>query len=122
MLDDLGKGGFAITIMAQVFLVLIYFFWTNTTSYISERRTFVLYVAISISSFSNILFMTFPIMQRMSLMLFTFWGYMATDLLYTWQRDGLNRKFGIVLHFAVNSFLLYYGLKIISPNLVSPYF
>lgn len=119
--DDLGKGGYVASAIAQGFLLGVWVFYKNLRKYYDSKLLDLLFVALSLSSFINLLFINFSIMQRLSLMLFGVIMYLGVYLFKILERKVESQDLILAMHLCFNLYMLYYGLKMIDPFLLRPY-
>lgn len=119
--EELGYGGFVVSVVSQVILFLYCIFYSKIITPSLSRAYSILYSAISFASMLNLLFISIAIMQRFSSLLFGLGIFLLPSILKKLEESKVNRNWALVLHFMFNCFFLYYGLKMVSPELVRPY-
>jgi len=119
--DDLGKGGYVASAIAQFFLLGVWIFYRNLRKYYDEKLLDLLFVALSLSSFINLLFINFSIMQRLSLMLFGVIMFLGVYLFKMLEKKLESQNLILAIHLCFNLYMLYYGVKMIDPFLLRPY-
>ncbi|WP_257669528.1 EpsG family protein [Parapedobacter tibetensis] len=119
--DEIGKGGYVISIIAQVFLIGMVVFREKLSQHYSDRLLKILFISLSLSSFINLLFISFAIMQRLSLLLFGTILFAAPYLCRTLEMNQREQFAALSLRFLFLVYVFYYGLKMISPDLMQPY-
>ncbi|MGK6349751.1 EpsG family protein [Parapedobacter sp. DT-150] len=120
-LEEFGRGGYVISIIAQVFMTGMLIFKSRLLKCYPKKVVDYLFVALSIASFINLLFISFAIMQRLALLLFgaiLFSMPYVSKVLETRKSD---RFLALFLRFVFMLYILYYGLKMVSPSLMQPY-
>ncbi len=119
--DQLGKGGYMLSAVAQIFLLAIFFFRNKLIEFYETRLIDLFLVALSLGSFINLTFISFSIMQRLSSLLFTVIIFIMPYIFNVMEDDGKDRNLALILRFIFILFVLYYGLKMIDMELVRPY-
>lgn len=119
--DEIGQGGYMISAVAQVLLVALLIFRKKLLAAYPERLLDVCYIALSLSSFINLLFISFAIMQRLSLLLFGVTVFILPYLCDILERRRSDQYIALSIRGLFMLFLLYYGLNMIGPELMQPY-
>lgn len=117
-LEEEGGGGFMVSLVG-LFVTLLFIVYNNIFKQYSDLsfyfRAFIIGVALSL------LFIQVSIFQRFSYLLFQFGVLLLPTMLFLVQKYK-DRYFAVVLHLSYGAFLLYYGVKLIAPTLIRPYF
>lgn len=119
--SEFGRGGYMISIIAQVFMFALFAYRERLCAYFSERKIDLFFIALSLGSFINLLFISFAIMQRLSLVLFSVIVFVMPYVFVTIEDDVEDRNIGLLLRFTFMAFVLYYGMNMISDTLLQPY-
>lgn len=120
-LDEEGGGGFMVSAFG-IFIIAIYLFFYQKKlkgmdfEFHFYFRLFALGVAL------NLLFIQSAIFQRFTYLLFQFAVILLPKMLYSLQNKTENKWSIAIIHLMIICFLLYYGLKLISPTIIRPYF
>ncbi|MFF5381646.1 EpsG family protein [Pedobacter suwonensis] len=119
-LEEESGGGLAVAalgflIMAIYFINASVFNDTKDLSYSLYYRVFALGLALSLIFYQTSIF------QRFSYLLFQFGILLLPNMLYVLQ-TGEKRYYYFMLHIVFLLFFLYYGIKLIDPALIRPYF
>ena len=120
-MDELGKGGYFLSIIAQAFIVVVLIFKDRLLMYYRKRTIDVLLIALSIASFINLLFISFAIMQRLALLLFSAVVFLMAFLFASLEMDDDDKYIALFFRIAFMALVLYYGLNMIDPALMRPY-
>jgi len=121
MVDEIGQGGYVISAVAQVLLVALLIFRKEMLTYYPKRLLDVFYIALSLSSFINLLFISFAIMQRLSLLLFGVTLFLLPYLCHLLERRRSDQYMALSIRGIFMLYVFYYGLKMIGPELMQPY-
>ena len=121
--NEFGRGGYAISAIAQLVMVGFLLFWNALLANYPKRIVEGLFIAISIGSFINLLFISFSIMQRLSSLLF---GLVIFALPYLFKavESQISEKEQLLTTFmrwVFCLFALYYGIMMIHPDILQPY-
>jgi len=119
--NEFGRGGYVASAIAQLFLIGILIYYKNLKKYYDAKLLDLMFVALSLSSFINLLFISFSIMQRLSLMLFGVILFLGTYFFKILEKNRYDQDFVLIIHLFFNVYMLYYGLKMIDPFLLRPY-
>lgn len=119
--DEFGSGGYMISVVAQVFMLAVLIYKDELLKLYSKRKLDVLYIALSLGSFINLLFISFAIMQRLSTMLFTVIVFLLPYLFSIIESKEREQYTGLFMRFLFVLFVLYYGLNMIDVGLMRPY-
>src|SRR5690606_5081788 len=117
-MDDLGKGGYFLSVVAQVFILTVLIFKDRLLLYYRKRTIDLLLIAMSIASFINLLFISFAIMQRLALLLFGVVVFLMPFLFSTLETDEEDRYIALFCRFVFITMVVYYGLNMIDINLM----
>lgn len=121
MVDEIGQGGYVISAIAQILLVALLIFRKELLEHYPKRLLDVFYIALSLSSFINLLFISFAIMQRLSLLLFGVALFLLPYLCDLLERRRADQYIALSVRGVFMLYSLYYGLKMIGPGLMQPY-
>jgi len=121
--NEFEKGGYVVSAIAQLVMLGFLVFWKPLVDYYPKRIIDGLFIGLSLGSFINLLFISFSIMQRLSLLLF---GVILFALPYLFKavesRINLEEKLlTAVIRLAFCLFALYYGMMMIHPDILQPY-
>ncbi|SEM81902.1 EpsG family protein [bacterium A37T11] len=119
--DEFGRGGYVLSIIAQLLLIGYCCYQDKLRVEYPKRALGLLYIALSLSSFINLLFISFAIMLRLSLLLFGVILFMIPQLIKTLQSYREDRYSITAFHLLFLIYMLYYGLKMITPEILQPY-
>ncbi|HWK56697.1 MAG TPA: EpsG family protein [Parapedobacter sp.] len=119
--EEFGRGGYMLSAIAQIFMLVIYFYRSKLLEFYNERAIDLFFVALSLGSFINLTFISFAIMQRLSSLLFTVIVFVMPYVFCIMEDDANERNLGLLIRFVSMMFLLYYGFKMIDIELVRPY-
>ena len=119
--EDLGRGGYVASVISQLLLLGAWVFRGRLLRHYSERHIGILYAALSIGSFINLTFISFSIMQRLSLMLFGVTMFLGMYLFRLLENRPSERYAVLSLQLLFNIYVCYYGLKMIGPEILQPY-
>lgn len=121
-LDESGNAGLMIPFIGAVIMV-IYIFNEKKLLAINYDYNWVEYFFkfFAISVTLNFLFFQISIFQRFSYLFFQF-GILLLPMMIKNLRISRYKIYYNLLYFAFATFFLYYGLKMINPNLIRPYF
>src|SRR5690606_39769571 len=118
---SIGQGGYVISAIAQILLVVLLIFRKELLEHYPKRLLDVFYIALSLSSFINLLFISFAIMQRLSLLLFGVTLFLLPYLCNLLERRRADQYIALSIRGIFMLYSLYYGLKMIGPGLMQPY-
>lgn len=121
LLEDFGQSGYMLSIVAQIILIGCFIFYKKTIQHVPSRYIRLLFIATSISSFTNLLFFHFAIMQRLSYLLFGCSIFLVAYVLRSLEMTQDDKYIALALYGIFNCFLLYYGIKMVDPALMRPY-
>ncbi len=121
MADEIGQGGYVTSAIAQVLLVALLVFRKELLIHYSKRLLDVFYIALSFSSFINLLFISFAIMQRLSLLLFGVTLFLLPYICHLLERRRSDQYIALSIRGIFMLYVFYYGLKMIGPGLMEPY-
>ena len=121
--NEFVRGGYVISFVAQLVMLGFLIFWKSLLDYYPKRIIEGLFIGLSLASFINLLFISFAIMQRLSLLLF---GVVLFALPYLFNavesRVRPEEKLLLaVIRLAFCLFALYYGMMMIHPDILKPY-
>lgn len=119
--EDLGRGGYVASVITQLVLLGALVFRGRLLRHYSERHIGILYAALSLGSFINLTFISFSIMQRLSLMLFGTVMFLGMYLFRQLESRRSERYAVLSLQLLFNIYVCYYGLKMIGPDILQPY-
>ncbi len=119
--DEFGSGGYMVSVVAQVFMLAILIYKEELLKRYSKRELDILYIALSIGSFINLLFISFAIMQRLSSMLFTAIVLLLPYLFSIIESKEREQYTGLFIRVLFMLFVLFYGLNMIDMGLMRPY-
>lgn len=119
--DEFGRGGYMISVVAQVFMLAVLVYKDELLAFTSKRLLDLLYIALSLGSFINLLFISFAIMQRLALVLFMAIIFLLPYLFQIIESKKNEQYTGVFIRFLFMLFVLYYGLNMIGDNLMRPY-
>jgi len=123
LVNEFGRGGYAISAVAQLAMLGFLLFWKPLLNHYPKRLVEGMFVALSLGSFINLLFISFSIMQRLSSLLFGM-AIFALPFLFkaAASKVRLEEKFAwVVVQLAFCLFAVYYGIKMIHPDILQPY-
>lgn len=120
-LDEIGRGGYVISAIAQVFMLAVMIFKQRLLRSYSKQTIDLMFIALSLGSFINLLFISFAIMQRLALLLFGVIVFLMPYIFRIFETHGKDKYTGLFLRFIFMLFVLYYGLNMIDPELMRPY-
>jgi len=121
MQDEFGRGGYLVSILAQLVMLGLLVFRENLASYYSNRAIDVLYACLAWASFINLMFISFAIMQRLSSLLFGAMLFAMPYLFRVWEQKREEQSLALLLRFTFLVFVFYYGMNMIDINLMRPY-
>ncbi|MFC3199219.1 EpsG family protein [Parapedobacter deserti] len=119
--DELGKGGYVPSIIAQVFMAGMMIFRRRLLNYHPKKVIDYMFIALSLASFINLLFISFAIMQRLALLLFGAILFSMPYVCKMLESDRSEKFLALFLRAIFMLYVLYYGLKMVNPNLMQPY-
>lgn len=120
-LDEFGSGGYVISAIAQVLMAAMLVFRAKLVERYSEAWFNLWFVALSVGSFINLLFISFAIMQRLALLLFGAVLFALPSLSHTLESEEEEKFYALFFRVVLMVYVLYYGLKMINPGLMQPY-
>jgi len=123
LMNEFVRGGYIVSIIAQFVMLGFLVFWRPLLESYPKRIVEGLFIGLSIGSFINLLFISFSIMQRLSLLLF---GVILFALPYLFKaiesQVRLEEKLVMALIRLVFCLCaLYYGIMMIHPDILRPY-
>ncbi|MBB5647477.1 EpsG family protein [Pedobacter cryoconitis] len=118
-LDEDGAGGLAVSAIG-LSIMLIYFIYYNKFEK-KDSGLAIYYRLLAVGVSLSLLFIQASILQRFSYLFFQFCVLLLPNMLSGLQRLK-DRYYFVLLHFLFNCFFLYYGVKLIAPTLIRPYF
>lgn len=121
--NEFGRGGYAISAITQLVMLGFLLFWKPLLSYYPKRIVEGLFIALSLGSVINLLFISFSIMQRLSSLLF---GMVLFALPYLFKavesRIKLEEQLATtVIRLVFCLLALLYGMMMIHPDILQPY-
>ncbi|WP_353182880.1 EpsG family protein [Parapedobacter lycopersici] len=121
--NEFGRGGYAISAIAQLVMLGFLLCWKSLLAYYPKRLVEGLFIALSLGSFINLLFISFSIMQRLSSLLF---GMVLFALPYLFKavesRIKLEEQLATTVVRLIFCLLaMYYGFMMIHPDILQPY-
>lgn len=119
--EEFGTGGYVISLIAQVFMAAMLIFKTRLLNRYPKSLFDLLFVALALGSFINLLFISFAIMQRLALLLFGAILFAMPYLCYLLESDKDDKFNALFFRFIFMVYVFYYGLKMIDPGLMQPY-
>lgn len=119
--DEFGSGGYMVSGVAQVFMLAVLVYKDELLKLYPKRQLDILYIALSIGSFVNLLFISFAIMQRLSSMLFTAIVFLLPYLFSIIESKEREQYTGLFIRVLFMLFVLFYGLNMIDIGLLRPY-
>jgi len=120
-LEEFGSGGYVVSIIAQVLMAAMLIFRVKLVERYSEAWFNLLFVALSVGSFINLLFISFAIMQRLALLLFGAVLFAMPSLNHTLESEDNEKFYALFFRVLLMVYVFYYGLKMINPGLMQPY-
>lgn len=118
-LDEEGGGGFMVSVFGFIIILIYSIFFEALKNLKQDYTLYFRLFAIGIAL--NLLFIQSAIFQRFTYLLFQFGILLLPAILIELQKSKYKPYF-VVLHFLIVCFLLYYGIKLISPQIIRPYF
>lgn len=115
--NEEGGAGFVISAIGLAMMCIYILVHKKDITYSSEF--YFRCVAIGVSL--NLLFIQASIFQRFSHLLFQFAVFFFPNVLVELEKNRYKYYF-TAIHFLFNCFFLYYGVKLIAPTLIRPYF
>lgn len=119
--DEFGRGGYMLSAIAQVFMLGMLIFKDKMLRFYDKRMLDLFFIALSLASFINLLFISFAIMQRLSSLLFGVIVFVMPYIFRVIETNIQDRDTGLLLRFVFIVFVLYYGLNMIDLELMRPY-
>lgn len=119
--NELGSGGYMVSVVAQVFMLAVLIYKRELVMLYTKRKVDILYIALSVGSFVNLLFISFAIMQRLSSMLFMAIVFLLPYLFSIIESKQKEEYTGLFIRFLFMVFVLYYGLNMIDTGLLRSY-
>ncbi len=119
--EEFGRGGYVASAISQLVLIAVFIFRRRLLREYPEPLIRLLYTALSIGSFINLLFINFSIMQRLSLLLFGVVMFLGMYVFRMLEKQPGERGMALALRVLFNVYVFYYGLKMIDPGLLQPY-
>ena len=121
--NEFGRGGYAISAISQLVMLGFLLFWKLLLDYYPKRVIEGLFIALSLGSTINLLFISFSIMQRLSLLLF---GMVLFALPYLFRAVESKIKLEeqlatTIIRLVFCLFALLYGMLMIHPDILQPY-
>lgn len=120
-LEEFGSGGYVVSAIAQVLMMAMLIFRAKLVERYSEAWFNLLFVALSVGSFINLLFISFAIMQRLALLLFGAVLFALPSLSHTLESEEEERFYALFFRAVLMVYVFYYGLNMINPGLMQPY-
>ena len=120
-MEEFGSGGYVVSAIAQVLMTAMLVFRTRLIERYSEAWFNLMFVALSVGSFINLLFISFAIMQRLALLLFGAVLFALPALSHTLESEDEEKFYALFFRVVLMVYVLYYGLKMIDPGLMQPY-
>lgn len=120
-LEEFGSGGYVVSAIAQVLMAAMLIFREKLVERYSEAWFNLLFIALSVGSFINLLFISFAIMQRLALLLFGAVLFAMPSLSHTLESEEDGKFYALFFRVVLMVYVLYYGLKMINPGLMQPY-
>lgn len=120
-LEEFGSGGYVVSIIAQVLMTAMLIFRVKLVERYSEAWFNLLFVALSVGSFINLLFISFAIMQRLALLLFGAVLFAMPSLSHTLESEEEEKFYALFFRVLLMVYVFYYGLNMIDPGLMQPY-
>ena len=119
--SEFGRGGYMVSIIAQVFMAAMFAYREQLYMFFSKRQIDLFFIALSLGSFINLLFISFAIMQRLSLLLFSVIVLVIPYVFVTIENDIEDRNMALFLRFILMAFVSFYGMNMIGGTLLQPY-
>ena len=119
--EEFGAGGYVISLIAQVFMAGMLIFKTRLLNRYPKPWFDLLFIALAMGSFINLLFISFAIMQRLALLLFGVILFAMPYLCHMMESDKDEKFNALFFRFIFMVYVFYYGLKMIDPGLMQPY-
>lgn len=124
--DEFGRGGYMVSILAQLVMAGILIFRERLIAFYYGRTMDVLFASLAWASFINLMFISFSIMQRLSSLLFGAILFAVPYLCEVLEQEDVaqrknDRFIALALRFFFILFVLYYGMNMIDINLMRPY-
>lgn len=119
--SEFGRGGYMISLIAQLFLLAMLIYRERLSKIYGQRTINLFFIALSLGSFINLLFISFAIMQRLSLLLFGVIVFVMPYIFRLIETNMKDRDAGLFLRFVFMAFVMYYGLSMINSTLLRPY-
>lgn len=118
-LNEEGGGGLAVSAIG-LSIMLIYFIYYDKLKRTDFNFAFYYrFLAVGVSL--SLLFIQASILQRFSYLFFQFCVLLLPNMLIELQKLK-DRYYFVLVHFLFNCFFVYYGIKLIAPTLIRPYF
>lgn len=114
-----GGGGLVVTGIGLIIMCLYLVYHKHMQK--NEFNFPVYYRLTSMGAALNVLFIQASIFQRFSYLFFQFSIILFPNIVASLLKLK-DRYYFVALHFLVNCFFLYYGIKLIAPTLIRPYF
>lgn len=119
--DEFGKGGYMVSVIAQVFMVGVLVFKKKLLRFYSEKKIDLFFIALSLGSFINLTFISFAIMQRLASLLFGVVVFLIPYFFVMIETHSKDKYNGLFLRFIFMLFVLFYGLMMVDLELMRPY-
>ncbi len=120
-INEEGGGSLSISILGY-FLILIHYLLTKRNSDIVKNNySDFYYKIIGLGVSLNLLFIQSAIFQRFSFLLFQFFALFAPIVIKEIQTLTKNKEISLLFYYSISFFMLFYGIRMIDPNLIRPY-
>ncbi|WP_082035790.1 EpsG family protein [Pedobacter lusitanus] len=117
--NEEGGGGMVVSVIGMAIMMIYAVFYTKVKSENFDFDMYYRLLAVGVSL--NLLFIQASIFQRFSYLFFQFCVLFLPNMLAELQKMK-DKYYFVLLHFLFNCFFVYYGIKLIAPTLIRPYF